>query len=35
LLSTGSEGFGGLMMALCAGALALLASAGWLWRSRP
>ncbi|MEO6745491.1 MAG: YbfB/YjiJ family MFS transporter [Caldimonas sp.] len=35
LLSTGSDGFGGLMMALCAGALALLASAGWLWRSRP
>ena len=35
LLSTGSEGFGGLMMALCAGALALLASARWLWRSRP
>ena len=34
LLSSGFEGFGGLMMALGAGALALLASAGWLWRSR-
>ena len=34
-LSIGSEGFGGLMMALCGGALAVLASAAWLWRSRP
>ena len=35
LLSTGQEGFDGLMMALGSGAFALLASAGWLWRSRP
>jgi len=35
LLSTGQGGFRGLMMALGIGAFALLASAGWLWRSRP
>jgi predicted MFS family arabinose efflux permease len=33
LLSTGPRGFGGLAIALGTGALALLVSALWLWRS--